>query len=101
MGNLFKPEKPNLEPGVLTVGEQLPGYFHFEDQTSVLSYGYWPSYNRALYPKTREMSGQNAMEAKHGKYWSYHFTARAEIFRRDQATVQGEADMKRILRYNR
>lgn len=97
--NLFNPGK-RLPAGVLTVGEQLPGYFHSEDQTHVLSYGYWPSYNVALYPETSRLSGQDAMEAKFGNSYSYHFAARAEIFRRDQATVLDEAGMKRILRYN-
>merc|ERR1719272_1510458 len=40
----FTPGLP-LPNGLFTVGEQLPDYFHFEDQTHTLSYGYWPSYN--------------------------------------------------------
>eukprot|EP00746_Dinoflagellata_sp_MGD_P141984 gnl/MRDRNA2_/MRDRNA2_74990_c1_seq1.p1 gnl/MRDRNA2_/MRDRNA2_74990_c1~~gnl/MRDRNA2_/MRDRNA2_74990_c1_seq1.p1 ORF type:complete len:258 (-),score=39.22 gnl/MRDRNA2_/MRDRNA2_74990_c1_seq1:16-729(-) len=99
--NLFQPGLSKLPPGILTVGEQLPGYFHFEDQTVVLSYGYWPSYNRAFYPETSKRCGQDQMVARHGKYYSYQFTARAEIFRRDQGSVLGEVDMKRILRYNK
>merc|ERR1719350_2493631 len=47
----FVPGRP-LAKGVLTIGEQLPGYFKWDDQTTVLSYGYWPSYNAAFYPET-------------------------------------------------
>merc|ERR1712207_102100 len=37
--NLFKPGQP-LQPGVLTVGEQFPGHFIWDDKTYVLTYGY-------------------------------------------------------------
>merc|ERR1719382_1425417 len=76
----FIPGRP-LVDGTFTVGEQLPGYFHYEDQTHVLAYGYWPSYNRALYPEISRRCGQDDMVAKQGNYFSYQFTARAEVFR--------------------
>merc|ERR1719401_2358590 len=75
----FTPGEP-LPEGVLTVGEQLPGYFHFEDQTQTLSYGYWPSYNCALYPEVARRSGQDAMVAQRGEHFSYEFSPRAQIF---------------------
>lgn len=95
----FTPGAP-LPEGLFTVGEQLPGFFHYEDQTHVLSYGYWPSYNVAMYPKTRQLSGQADME-QHDPMLSYQEGARAQVFRRDQATVESDEDMQRIMRYNR
>ena len=97
--NLFRAGAP-LVADTLWVGEQAPGFWHAEDQTHVLAYGYWPSYNRALYPGTRARVGQDEMVQTRGGYYSYALAPRAEIFRRDQSLVTGEAGMRRILRYN-
>lgn len=98
--NRFTPGRP-LPAGVLTVGEQLPGYFHYEDQTKVLSYGYWPSYNAAVYPKTAKLIKQDVMEGILGNKFSYELVERAQIFRRDQTLIESDEDMQRIMRYNR
>jgi len=96
----FTPGKP-LPAGVLTVGEQLPGYFHYDDQTRVLSYGYWPSYNVAVYPETARLIKQDVMVATEGNKFSYELVERAQIFRRDQARIESDEDMQRVMRYNR
>lgn len=96
---LFAPHRP-LAPNTFWVGEQAPGYWHAEDQTQTLSYGYWPSYNKALYQGTAARIGQDEMVRLHGTDYSYSLTPRAEIFRRDQGTVTNEAAMRRVLRYN-
>lgn len=98
--NRFTPGKP-LPAGVLTVGEQLPGYFHYEDQTKVLSYGYWPSYNAAVYPKTAQLIKQDVMARTKGDKFSYELVERAQIFRRDQTLIESDEDMQRVMRYNR
>ena len=90
-----------LKANTFWVGEQTPGYWHAEDQTHTLSYGYWPSYNKALYPGTASRTMQDQMVRQHGTYYSYSLTPRAEIFRRDQSNVTDESSMRRILRYNR
>lgn len=95
----FTPGKPLLL-GTLTVGEQLPGYFHYEDQTKVLSYGYWPSYNKALYPETARLIGQDVMAEQRGPAFSYQQDVRAQIFRRDQGKIAKDEDVQRALRYN-
>mmetsp|Transcript_26334 Transcript_26334/g.73628 ORF Transcript_26334/g.73628 Transcript_26334/m.73628 type:complete len:590 (-) Transcript_26334:224-1993(-) len=95
----FTPGRP-LPEGVLTVGEQLPGYFYFEDQSRVLSYGYWPSYNKAVYPETQRSVRQDVMAKERGPSFSHEFDVRAQIFRRDQGRVSSDEDMQRILRYN-
>merc|ERR1719229_1400222 len=90
----FTPGKP-LPEGVLTVGEQTPGYFHYEDQTRTLSYGYWPSYNAAVYPETARLIKQEAMAEERGDKFSYQLVERAQIFRRDQTRVASDEDMQR------
>lgn len=96
----FTPGQPLVE-GTLWVGEQAPGWWHATDQTTTLAYGYFPSYNKALYPGTRARVGQDAMVRKFGNDYSYSLTARAKVFRRDHPSVTSEARMQRILRYNR
>eukprot|EP00929_Paragymnodinium_shiwhaense_P001857 TRINITY_DN102069_c0_g1_i1.p1 TRINITY_DN102069_c0_g1~~TRINITY_DN102069_c0_g1_i1.p1 ORF type:complete len:622 (+),score=159.61 TRINITY_DN102069_c0_g1_i1:130-1995(+) len=98
--NKFKPGEPLVE-GLFTAGEQIPGYFHYEDQTHLLSYGYFPSYNVALYPEVRKQTGQDLIEETRGPAFSYQRAPRANVFRRDQGTILGEADMQRIMRYNK
>jgi len=96
----FTPYQALVE-GTFTVGEQLPDYFHYEDQTFTLEYGYWPSYNKARYPETVRLVGQDVKEKTLGPHWGYQFTERAQIFRRDQGTILGDEDLQRILRYNK
>jgi len=95
----FTPGRP-LPEGVLTVGEQIPGYFHYEDQTKTLSYGYWPSYNAALYPETARRIKQDLMAKTKGNAFSYQLVERAEIFRRDQGGILSDEGMQRVMRYN-
>jgi hypothetical protein len=40
-----------LQPGLLWVVEQLPGFIQAEDVTSILTMGYWPSFNVAWFPE--------------------------------------------------
>lgn len=53
--------------------EQLPGYTQAGDVTTVLSYGYWPSYNRPFFPETARLSGIDAEIAKfpNSTYFTY------------------------------
>lgn len=96
----FTPGQP-VPDGLLTVGEQLPGYFHYEDQTRVLTYGYWPSFNIAVYPETARLVNQDKIVQSKGISFSYQDNPRAQVFRRDQGMIQSDADMQRALRYNK
>merc|ERR1712227_730622 len=82
--NRFQPGL-SVEPGTLTVGEQLPGYFHYEDQTDKLQFGYWPSYNKAWYANTSRLSGQDELVKQKGPNYGHFLTTRAQVFRRDEA----------------
>eukprot|EP00928_Gymnodinium_smaydae_P088578 TRINITY_DN72649_c0_g1_i1.p1 TRINITY_DN72649_c0_g1~~TRINITY_DN72649_c0_g1_i1.p1 ORF type:complete len:284 (+),score=23.56 TRINITY_DN72649_c0_g1_i1:1-852(+) len=96
----FRPREPVRE-GLLTVGEQVPGHFHYEDQTRTLSYGYFPSYNAALYPETARRIKQDIMQQTKGNKFSYQMVERAQIFRRDQTSIKSDEDMQRVMRYNK
>lgn len=90
-----------LRPNTLTVAEQLPGYVAGADETETLiAGGYFASYNKALFPETRRLCGQDQMVAERGVFYSHELTARAEIFRRDQGGVLSLKEMQKILRYN-
>ena len=74
---LFKNASYELVNGVLTVLEQVPGNFHWEDQTEHMrQHGYWGSYNRAFYPESKRISGQNDMVAQYGDWFSHANTNR-------------------------
>ncbi len=44
---LFKPGQL-LEPGLLTIVEQIPGLVVFADLTETLELGYWPRYGHIV-----------------------------------------------------
>ena len=90
-----------LPAGTLTVGEQVPGYWHYADQTAVLATGHWPSFNKAFYPSTAQRSGQASMVQAHGAGESWQLAKRAQIFRRDVGQLRSVPDIERFLRQNR
>jgi len=96
---LFEPNKP-LKPDTLWIVEEMPGLLVGGDQTETLSRGYWPSYNVPYFPEIYDRSGYPAMVKKHGNYFSYELSPRAQIFRRDQASVVDMTSLKKLMRYN-
>jgi hypothetical protein len=97
---LFKPGQP-LPADVLWVSEQIPGYYHMEDQTSVLQRGHWPSYNVPFYSDVYEMSGYPAVVHVHGPQHSYQLAPRGPIFRRDADAPQDLEGVRHFMRLNR
>ncbi len=80
------PEDPKDE--TLMVAEQIPGQVIVRDQSSELrTVGHWISFNRATYPETQEMVGQNKKEEQYGDWFSRNNTARAKILTREQEKV--------------
>jgi len=97
---LFTPGSP-IVANTLWVAEQIPGYFVSADQTQTLmTQGYWPSYNVPFYPFIYNISLYPEYFAKYGDDYSYTSSSRANIFRRDEPFVQNMDDMKAIMRYN-
>eukprot|EP00762_Andalucia_godoyi_P000474 ANDGO_03186.mRNA.1 Phospholipase B-like protein B len=98
---LFTPGMGSLREMTLTVGEQMPGFYMWADQSAVLEkQGYWPSYNIPFYPEVYNMSGYAAAQKTMGDLVSYTKCPRAQIFGRDRATVKDQESMNKLLRYN-
>jgi len=95
----FQPGQP-LNPGTLTILEQIPGTIVWDDLTDQLEKGYWPSYNVPYFTKIYDMSGYIAAAKSDQVMASYQLCCRANIFRRDQGTVTDLETFKHILRYN-
>lgn len=68
--NRFTPGQP-LPADTYWVGEQIPGYYHAEDQTMSLQWGEWPSYNVPYYTEIYNRSGYPAAVAARGVNLSY------------------------------
>ncbi|GAX74564.1 hypothetical protein CEUSTIGMA_g2013.t1 [Chlamydomonas eustigma] len=108
--NKFEPRK-QLNSGFLWVVEQIPNQILATDATEMVALGYWPSYNipyfEAVYNATgyrqvvQEMEEKDPVKYKHAIRWlKYQACPRAQIFRRDQASVSSVEDMKNLMRYN-
>ena len=90
-----------LKDGLLTVLEQLPGQTVWTDRTDVLrAQSYWSSYNIPYYPEVYNISGAYDAFIKYGSFFSYEYSPRASIFRRDQNKVVDMDSMIRMMRYN-
>ena len=85
----------------LWIAEQIPGYIHRADVSTVLQEkGYWASYNIPYFFDIFDISGYKKMEEQQGTFWSYTKYARPEIFHRNETMVTDLASMMRMMRYN-
>jgi len=100
--NRFQPGRAGgLEPGLLWVLEQIPGYIQSADLTQVLEKkGFWPSYNSPYFTDVFNMSGNVELMDKYGDWFSYERTPRAKIFNRDAPKIQDLDGMIKVMRYN-
>ncbi|XP_050409470.2 putative phospholipase B-like 2 [Patella vulgata] len=97
----FQRGNRNLKPGLLVVLEQIPGMVTYQDLTALLQTNtYFASYNVAYFPGVFNASGGNEMVKKYGDWFSYNYTARANIFRRDHGNVRDIDSMMKLMRYN-
>eukprot|EP00775_Hariotina_reticulata_P010288 gene10288-10447_t len=106
----FAPSQ-ELQPGLLTVVEQMPGLVVFGDKTQALERGYWPSYNVPFFPEIYNRSGypqfKSKLESVDANAYrnvisglSYQLAPRAKISRRDQGTVNSLESLKKYIRSN-
>jgi len=97
---LFTPNQ-KVPQGALYIVEQIPGYVEMADVTEFLNnQGYWPSYNTPYFVDIFNKSGYGEMVAKQGNAFSYSANPRANIFRRDQNTVNSIQSMQHMMREN-
>jgi hypothetical protein len=88
-----------LQDGLFTVLDQIPGQIKWEDKTNVLrAQTYWPSYNIASYPDIYNISGTYDAFLKYGDFFSYDESPRASIFRRDHHKVVDIDSMIKMMR---
>lgn len=95
----FKPK--DLQPGFLTISEQIPGKILVKDVTDILkTQTYWPSYNIPYLKEIYDISGYKPMAEKYGEFFTYDNNARANIMRRDHGKVHNISTLYTLMRYN-
>ncbi|RUS86577.1 hypothetical protein EGW08_005658 [Elysia chlorotica] len=98
---LFEPGSKEPIKGLFTLLEQIPGTIVFEDMTEYLYKNmYFGSYNTPYFPEIFNKSGQPALVAKFGDWFTYERTPRALIFKRDAPKVNDLTAMIKLMRYN-
>ncbi|NXK48824.1 PLBLB protein, partial [Chauna torquata] len=97
----FSPGQADLQRGVLTVLEQIPGLVRVADKTELLyQQGYWASYNVPYFEEIFNASGNLELVKKYGDWFTYDKNPRAQIFRRNQTQVHDMDSMVRLMRSN-
>ncbi|GFO16884.1 phospholipase b lamina ancestor [Plakobranchus ocellatus] len=98
---LFRPGQVIPVPGLFTVLDQIPGTIMYDDLTLHLyKYKYFGSYNTPFFPEIFNKSGQPALVAKYGDWFTHDKTPRALIFKRDAPKVNDLNSMIKLMRYN-
>ena len=95
---LYTPGQP-LRPNTLWVMEQIPGLVVGSDQTHLLTFGYFPSYNVPYFEEIYTRSGYPNISAEVPGF-AYQDAPRAQIFRRDAGKVGNLTDFQALMRYN-
>lgn len=97
--NLFTPGE-DLQPNTLWIVEQLPGQVVAADQTTILSFGHWPSYNIPFYPEVYKAAGYIPHRKINPEFFDYQNCARAKIFRAVADNISTVEEMQSVMRYN-
>jgi hypothetical protein len=98
--NVWSPGQP-IPSGFLWFLESMPGYVSTRDLSDYLRVQtYWASYNVAFDPYIFNISGQWPLVQKYGAGYTWDQCARAQIFRREQASIVDLASYARVLRFN-
>merc|ERR1740139_1848643 len=98
--NKFTPGEP-LKPDLFWVIEQVPGLVEGQDATTLLEYGYFPSFNIPFFSNVWKRAGYQSRFEAHGSPGLTHALApRAQIFRRDHAMATDVDSLVRLLRSN-
>jgi hypothetical protein len=91
-----------LPPGTFYVGEQLPGWVLYRDQTDFLNRRrYWPSYNVPYYKEIFNMSGFAGYDTPEMyNLYDYDQDPRAVMFARMNASAVDDVSFWYVMRYN-
>eukprot|EP00808_Paulinella_micropora_P030226 g72967.t1 len=90
-----------LPHGLLVVSEEVPGYVHSQDCTSMLArQGYFASYNIPFFTEIFKMSGFEALAETKGDTWVHGKSPRARIFARDAPNVLDMDGFKKLMTLN-
>ncbi|KAJ2944695.1 hypothetical protein O0L34_g4052 [Tuta absoluta] len=103
--NKFRPASGHrpavINPGLLWVVEQLPGYTEAADLTKELvRTTYFPSYNIPYFPRVFNLSGGNERVAAFGEWFTYTGNPRHKIIKQKQKDINNLRDMYYTMRYN-
>jgi hypothetical protein len=93
-----------LQPGVLTIVDQMPGpdNVEVEDRSAWLeSRGYWSSYNRPGLPKTYALANYTLTAKYLGPHFSWANTSRGLLFGMLHANATTEDGLRSVMRFNR
>lgn len=97
----YKKFNQTLEPGFLTILEQLPHLIHYEDKTEhLLDHKYWASYNIPYFNDIYERAAFGEMLEKRGNHYSNDLAPRAQMFAREQVKVVNVSTLFHLMRYN-
>jgi len=98
--NKFAPGKP-LPNGTFFVVETMPGLVESRDMTEALqAKGYWASFNRPYFEKTRKSSGHEDAQKTHGDLYSYDKSPRGQIFAKNVPDVESLVGMRSMMTHN-
>ncbi|XP_075218660.1 putative phospholipase B-like 2 [Lycorma delicatula] len=98
--NKFTPRKPPKK-GLLWILEQVPSCVKAADQTKLLKKNrYWPSYNIPFYKNIFILNGNDELEKKHGKWFSYNGCPRAKLMKRDHEKIKDLDSLMTFMRSN-
>ncbi|KAL9656174.1 hypothetical protein ABK040_007791 [Willaertia magna] len=97
----FVPGARTLDPELIYILEQIPGYCETASVSSYLEKnGYWASYNVPFFPYIYNVSGYLDQYKKNGNSFSYEYCPRANIFRRDAPSANDVEGVQRLIRKN-
>lgn len=96
----FTPKQP-LKSDTLWIIEEMPGLIVGTDETKILSFGYWSSYNVPFHKEIFIKSGyQKMIDLKKTNHFSHALAPRAKLFKQFESDVTDIETLKRLLRRN-
>lgn len=97
----FKPGSAKKMKNLLWIIEQMPGSMVYDDMsTTLITNGYWGSYNIPYFQKTYHIAGYPELVHKYGDFYIHELNPRAKLFRRKYMEAYDHKSLLQLLRYN-